>query len=337
MHQCDSPRLLGLGVATLDYLFLSPTAPPGGQARLSAYAIEGGGLVATAVVAAARLGAKTALRTWIGADDAGGAVLAGLHQEGVDTAGVHVLAGERTGAAFIHVEEGSGERTIYFAGCPQPSPAQQARVAEGPLDCDAVLVDAVWPEASLALAHKARAEGLPVVGDFCPDPIASARQCRSEPEPEIASARKCRSSARQCRSDLELASLMTALIVPRAGAERLAPGASWEDKLGLLSDTGAQFVAITAGPDGCYFLDDGKLCHQPAFPVPVVDTTGAGDVFHGAFAYALARGWPVARGMEFASAVAALSCRALGGRRGIPSYHEAAEFLRAHGSQRWQW
>jgi sugar/nucleoside kinase (ribokinase family) len=60
-------------------------------------------------------------------------------------------------------------------------------------------------------------------------------------------------------------------------------------------------------------------------------------VFHGAFAYALARRWPVAQGVEFAAAVAALNCRALGGRKAIPSYPEAAEFLRAHGSGRWEW
>jgi len=303
-----TPRVVGLGVATLDYLFLSPAAAPGGQAGLREYAIEGGGLVATAVVTAARLGAATELRTWIGDDDAGEAVLAGLRAEGVDTSRVEVIPGERTAVAFIHVEEGTGERTIYFAGCPQVTPAQQARAAEGPRECDAVVVDSVWPEASAALARRAQAESIPVVGDFCPEGDLIA-----------------------------LAGLMTALIVPRAGAERLAPGASWEDRLRVLAHTGAEFVAITAGAEGCHFLEAGNACHQPAFSVPVVDTTGAGDVFHGAFAYALARQWPVARAVEFASAVAALSCRALGGRKAIPSYQEAAEFLRERGSGRWEW
>ena len=303
-----TPRVVGLGVATLDYLFLSPAAAPGGQAGLREYAIEGGGLVATAVVTAARLGAATELRTWIGDDDAGEAVLAGLRAEGVDTSRVEVIPGERTAVAFIHVEEGTGERTIYFAGCPQVTPAQQARMAQGPRECDAVVVDSVWPEASAALAWRARERGTPVVGDFCPEGDLIA-----------------------------LAGLMTALIVPRAGAERLAPGASWEDRLRVLAHTGAEFVAITAGAEGCHFLEAGNACHQPAFSVPVVDTTGAGDVFHGAFAYALARQWPVARAVEFASAVAALSCRALGGRKAIPSYQEAAEFLRERGSGRWEW
>lgn len=307
MPNTERPRIFGVGLATLDYLFLSPLASPGREARLSEYAIEGGGLVGTAVVAAARLGAEAGIRTWVGDDEAGQQVVEGFRREGVDTSQIEVVAGERTGVAFVHVEEGTGERTIYFAGCPR-LPAAQATPAEGPLECDAVVVDAVWPDASLAVARRASTRGIPVVGDFCPE-----------------------------GGLLELAGVMTALIVPRAGAERLAPGESWENKLRVLAETGARFVAITAGPEGCYFLADGKACHQPAFSVPVVDTTGAGDVFHGAFAYGLARRWPLAQGVEFASAVAALSCRSLGGRRAIPTYQEATALLQERGSRRWEW
>jgi sulfofructose kinase len=76
--------------------------------------------------------------------------------------------------------------------------------------------------------------------------------------------------------------------------------------------------------------------HQPAFSVQVVDTTGAGDTFHGAIAYGLARGWEAPRTVEFASAVAALKCRALGGRSGIPSLQETLAFLRSNGSSLWR-
>jgi sulfofructose kinase len=67
--------------------------------------------------------------------------------------------------------------------------------------------------------------------------------------------------------------------------------------------------------------------HQAAFPVPVKDTTGAGDVFHGAFLYALLQDWNLRRCVTFAAAVAALKCRALGGRAGIPTLPEALAFL----------
>lgn len=308
MAETPQPRVTGLGIATLDYLFLSPTATPGGQAPLRDYAMEGGGLVATALVAAARQGAATALRSWIGEDAAGEAVRAGLEREGVDTSRLQTLPGEATTVAFIHVEEGSGERTIYCSLRTQVSAQALAAATAGELDCEAVLVDAIWPEASAQLARQAAAKGIPVVGDFCPE-----------------------------GGLVELAGLVTALIVPRGGAERLAPRASWADRLRLLADTGAAFVAITAGGEGCYYLGDEGVCNQPAFSVPIVDTTGAGDVFHGAFAYALGRRWPVARAAEFSAAVAALSCRGLGGRRGIPRYEETCAFLRANGSGRWEW
>jgi len=308
MPESTRPRVCGIGIATLDYLFVSAVAAPGGQAPMREHAVEGGGLVATALVASARLGARAELRSWIGRDAEGEAVLEGLRREGVDTAHVRALPGEHTGVAFIHVEEGTGERTIYFSGIPRVSEAGQAEMAELPLECEGLVVDAIWPQASLRAARQALAKGIPVVGDFWPGP-----------------------------ETMELASLMTALIVPRAGAERLAPGATWADRLRLLADMGAAFVAITAGGEGCYYIGDEGVCNQPAFPVAISDTTGAGDVFHGAFAYALGRKWPAGRAVEFAAAVAALSCRALGGRRGIPTLEEACGFLRQHGSGRWEW
>ncbi len=304
-----SPRIVGLGTATLDYLFISPTIAPGGQAAMREHTIEGGGLVATALVAAARLGAKTELRSWVGDDAEGEAVLAGLQREGVGTRHVQIVPGQRTAVAFIHVEEHTGERTIFFGGLPRVTPEQQAALADLPLEADVLLVDASWPEASIRIAQRAMARGIPVVGDFCPSSDVK----------------------------VELAGLMTALIVPRASVERLAPRVSWADRLRLLADTGAEFVAITAGAEGCYYIGGEGVCNQPAFSAPICDTTGAGDVFHGAFAYALGRQWPPGRSVEFASAVAALSCRALGGRRGIPTWEETCAFLRTEGSGQWEW
>jgi sulfofructose kinase len=74
-------------------------------------------------------------------------------------------------------------------------------------------------------------------------------------------------------------------------------------------------------------LAGGEFFHQPAFRVRVVDTTGCGDVFHGAFLYGVLRGWDLRRVARFASAVAALKCRKLGGRAGIPRLGEVEEFL----------
>ncbi len=292
------PRVSGLGIVSLDYLFVSPWASRGGGAPVREWTAAGGGLVGTAIVAAARLGAETRIRTWVGDDEVGEAARTGLAVEGVNVDLVQVVPGQPTLVAFIHVEEKTGERTIFPGRLTEVSEEQQIALAELPLDCDALLVDAIWGEASVRIARRARAQGIPVVADFSPN-----------------------------EGTRELASVVSTLVVPRAWAEQEAPGASWEARLRRLAELGPEFVAITAGAEGCYFLDEGKVCNQPAFEVPIYDTTGAGDVFHGAFAYALARKWPVARGVEFASAVAAISCRALGGRKGIPGLGEVEGFL----------
>jgi ribokinase len=86
-------------------------------------------------------------------------------------------------------------------------------------------------------------------------------------------------------------------------------------------------VVVTAGSKGSHFITRDGEFHQPAFKVPVVDTTGCGDVFHGAFAYCIAKGMDLRKTAEFASAVAALKCRKLGGRAGIPSLAETEELI----------
>ena len=315
------PRLLGVGLACLDYLFLSPWAERGGQAQVRDHVVCGGGLIGTAIAAAARLGGETAIWSWVGEDDEGQQVIAGLQAEGVDTSAVEVIPQGRTPVSFVHVQEGTGERTIYHRPRLEVPPERMRAAAERPFSCDVMLVDAIWPQASRFAAQRAREMGIPVVGDFCPEGEGA-----------------------------DLARFVSHLIVPRACAELLAPGATREEQLRRLTELGPEFVAITAGADGCWFMagvwlgpkdrhpgrqgrprdprpPHGAIAHQPSFPVHVVDTTGAGDVFHGAFAYALARRWPTERCVEFASAVAALSCRALGGRAGIPRLDEVERFL----------
>lgn len=298
LEPLEPPRIVGLGVACLDYLFKAPHARAGGQAALADYAVEGGGLIATALVAAARLGAQTQLRTWIGDDDEGRLVLSGLEQDQVDTSAVTIVPGARTAVSFVHVTETTGERTIYHRRGPTPTYAQMSAAAALEGDYHAALVDGVWPEASLAFARQARTAGIPVVADFCPH--ERLRQ---------------------------LATAVDFLIVPRACAQRLVPDGDWIDRLRALRKLGPATAVITAGVEGCYYLDQDEMVHQPTFQVDVVDTTGAGDVFHGAFAYGLAARLPLRRCIQLASAVAALSCRALGGRPAIPTGKEVSEFL----------
>jgi ribokinase len=117
------------------------------------------------------------------------------------------------------------------------------------------------------------------------------------------------------------------------------PGAyTGKRKLGdaaqALQQRGAKLVVTTLGERGCSCFTQDKAWHVPGFAVPVVDTTGAGDAFHGAFIYGLLREWPILRTAEFANAVAALNCTGLGGRSALPSLEQTLSFLRSTG--RWQ-
>jgi len=101
--------------------------------------------------------------------------------------------------------------------------------------------------------------------------------------------------------------------------------------LRALADRGPSRVAVTLAEQGALGYENGQRVRAPGFRVQVVDSNGAGDVFHGACVFGELRGWPFGWVLTFASAVAAMKCRSIGGRRGIPRLPEAQEFLQAHG------
>jgi sugar/nucleoside kinase (ribokinase family) len=122
------------------------------------------------------------------------------------------------------------------------------------------------------------------------------------------------------------------LLVCNPGFVRATTGhAALEDGLREMADRGPSRVAVTLAAKGAVGLANGRLVRVPGLRVEAVDTNGAGDVFHGACAFGELRGWPLEWVLTFANAVAAMKCRALGGRRGIPRLPEVAEFLAAHG------
>jgi sulfofructose kinase len=106
-----------------------------------------------------------------------------------------------------------------------------------------------------------------------------------------------------------------------------------KEALRALADRGPSRVAVTLAEEGALGCEGGRFLRAPGFRVLAVDTNGAGDVFHGACAFGELKGWPFEWVLTFASAVAAMKCRFLGGRRGIPRLPEVAEFLAAHGQR----
>ena len=306
----QTPDVISVGIATIDYLAAVRRGSPMerlGREFVERYGVEGGGIAATAGVASSRLGLRTAHWGCVGRDEAGEAIIAGLKKEGVSTRQVVRVLGGRTTVGFVLVDAATGERRLLFYPGTGPLP----RVPRFPWSqvkrAKAIVLDAWWLALSIEVARRAKATGVPVVADVTPADYLSGLLAQVDvvfaPRP----------------AELE-----------EVSAETVAP------VLEQLHRYGPSVVGITLGAEGCWYSIGAGPMHQPAFSVQVVDTTGAGDTFHGAIAYGLARGWEVPRTVEFASAVAALKCRALGGRSGIPSLQETLVFLRSSGSSRWR-
>ena len=120
-------------------------------------------------------------------------------------------------------------------------------------------------------------------------------------------------------------------MVSRVFAETMFAHRDWEQACRALSEMGPSYAGVTLGEEGAVGLDGEEFFQVPPFKVDVVDTTGAGDVFHGALDVAILQGWDFKRCVTFAAAVAAMKCRRLGGRAGIPSFAEAQAFLKERG------
>jgi len=295
---------VGVGAPTLDELLLLDGYPAVGAERairVRAHSVQGGGPAATAMAAAARLGLRTGLVGKIGDDDRGRRIRAGLIEAGVDVARMVVAAGGRSTLSVVCVHAATGERNFLIHADPA------VRLEPDDLDRDYIaaakvlLVDSFSP-ASLAAARWAKSAGGRVVLDAAGVP--DRREALDE-----------------------FFELTDVLIASRPfGAEYLGrddPAAAAD----ALRRAGPAVAVVTAGADGAHVAAEDESFHQPARGVRVVDTTGAGDVFHGAFVVGLVEGWPLRRTAAFASAAGAIICRTLGGRAGLPTRDETLRLM----------
>lgn len=299
----NAPTVLCVGVITLDHVY-SVTTPitPGVKHRATSRVDVGGGIAANAAVAVSRLGGDAVLFGAIGTDDVGDVVLAELDRDGVDIEHVVRLEGTTTTESVVLIEPDGGRTIVAHAAIDLSTLSGHPPPVAG---VDAVLVDARWPAATADALTAARAAGVPAVVDVD----------RGPPDEQ------------------ERATLLDAashLVCSEVGLAELTGIDDHERALRALAEQTHAHVSVTTGSDGVTWLDDGALRHLDAFVVETVDTTGAGDVFHGAFALALAEGQRDEDAFRFASAVAAIKCSRPGARAGIPHRSEVDRFLAAH-------
>jgi sulfofructose kinase len=299
--RCD---VVGVGINVVNYLYLLDSFPePDSKVDPLDFTQQGGGLVATAMVACARLGLRTKYVGKVGKDEAGRWSCASLAQEQIDVADVVEDSHERTRITFGMIEKPTGRRTL-IRNMPPLARLRPGEVPDAAVTSGRVLhLDGYEGPVAVWAARLARAAGIPVSLD-----AERATECRDELFP-----------------------LADILIVGKDLGAEITGRAEIPGILDGLAAYGPQVVGVTSGAEGATVRHRGETVFVPGYRVPVVDTTGAGDVFHGAFVAGVVWGWPLQECVRLANAVAALKCRTLGGRAGIPSLADVRAFVRHTG------
>ena len=300
MNKDDSPDVIGIGTCTADMLFVVPQPPAYGRSwRASQYLRQAGGPVSTALVTLARLGISTRFVGRAGDDPEGVFIREEFEKEGVDVSRFMLEPNVFSRAVLVLVDQKTGER------CFTSRRETNTPLAISDLDRQEItsakalhLDDA--DEASVQAAEWAKAAGVTVVLDGT---------WHSEELVE------------------KLLPLVDIPIVSEAFAHGWMPDAPPEAIVEGLYEFGARIAVVTLGERGCVAKWEEGLLALPAFPVDVVDTTGAGDAFHGGFIYGVLQGWSAPEIVRFASAVASINCRQLGGRTGLPTVEAVHQFL----------
>jgi sugar/nucleoside kinase (ribokinase family) len=296
--------VLGLGVSTLDILALVDHFPTGEEIqRADDLTIQGGGPVATAIVALARLGARTAILDAVGGDWRGELIRDEFAREGVATRHLIPHPSCSSAAACILVERATGARTIVYLPGTTPE-LSAADVPAGLIESARFLhLNGRHWDACLEAVRRAKGSGARVSFDGGAD--------RFRPE------------MRRLLPMVDLA------IVAHDFAEKYTGETDTAKAAAALLGEGPGLVVITDGTRGSWIFPESEAAfHQPAFRAsPTVDTTGCGDAYHGAFLYGLLHELTLHQAAAFASAAAALNARRLGGRSGLPRLADVEEFL----------
>jgi sugar/nucleoside kinase (ribokinase family) len=296
--------VVGLGQPVMDQLVNIPRFPSGNSGtRAEEIFHQGGGNVATAMAAAARLGAKAGMLAKIGGDAIGDFIIKDFNYNGVDTS--HILrGGPQSRSSFVIAVSEVDFGTRSFIG--RHVGDGVGRLLPEELDYDYIASAKILhletgSPASIAAARFARERGIKVcidAGYYSEDRVGII--------PHI---------------DIFIASEMFYNVMFK-GRE-----ADIQKNCEEIHKAGPSVVWVTCGPKGCAGLVDGQFYEVPTFDVPVKDTTGAGDVFHGAYIAAMLEGLSHPECARYANAVSSIKCMFVGGRTGIPNRETLGRFL----------
>jgi sulfofructose kinase len=297
----------GIGLNATDTLLMVPCLPKyGGKAPYVREILSPGGQVASALVACQKLGLRTTYIGTVGDDERARVQIESLRESGVDLQYLQVRPGCANQSAYILVDGQTGERTVFWRrdDCLRIDPEQ---ITPEQITCARLLhIDGHDTAAVEHGARLARQAGIPVTVDV--DTIYAGFD-RVLPNVDY---------------------LIASSEFPGRWTGERDPFRALEL---IQEEYGMKVAAMTLGDRGALAREGGNFHYSPAFAVECVDTTGAGDIFHGAFCYGVLRQFSLERTLEFSNAMAALNCTAMGARGGIRTAAEAEELI-ARGGRR---
>jgi len=303
--QTTGPDIIGLGLAMADVVLRLREMPrweaPG---NLSGFTLADGGQVGTACVVAAVLGERAGFIDTFGNDEMAAHRLRAFERAGVDLSHRVERDAPENHIAIVYVKEDTGDRVFSFLPELLSSPVQPEELDRDYLTSARYLhLDGLHHDAALQAARWMHEAGKTVVLD-----ASATDRPVSDPMRELVAE--------------------TDVLICGSGFGPMLSGHQDLSRAGrAILEMGPRIVVQTEGADGSYTLTKDEEFHTPAFSVDVIDTTGAGDVFHGAYLVGLVRGWDLSRIATFASAVSAIHCRVLGNQRGIPTMEEVETFI----------
>lgn len=287
--------VVGLGQCCLDYIGTIAKYPQVNQkCEATGLIIQGGGPVATALVALARWNLNCAIMGITGDDSFGQEIRASLQKEQIDIKGIQIRPQSTSQVAFIVVEQATGRRNIFWQR-PQGPSLRPGEIDFALITRARVLhTDGLFREAALEAARVARRSGVPIVVD-----------------------------AGTLRPGMQmLAQHSDYFIASESFGRQLIGRDDPRQACREIHKMGPRLACITLGARGFVAAYGGRIIEKPAYPVAAVDTTGCGDIFHAGFIYGVLSGWPLEHSLDFAAWSAAQAALSLGGRTGIPKVED---------------
>jgi sugar/nucleoside kinase (ribokinase family) len=297
----DKPfEVVGMGLNSVDLLCVVPEFPAqNSKMKILQFSKQGGGQVATALVALSRWNIRTRYIGKIGGDELGQFSLTSLREEGVDISSVTIEPSGTNQYAVIIVDGPSGERTILW-------------------DRDERLL---YREGELRKRDICSGKILHLDGHDIQAALQCARWAREEKIPTVIDLDKVEPLTSELIKEIDF-------VITSERFPKMFTGIPNRERAFLeLQNYTPGFLCVTLGHEGAVALVNGEMLYVKGFMLKVVDTTGAGDVFHAGFIYGLLQNWEVQEILRFANAVAVLKCRDLGGRKGIPTLEEVQRFV----------